>query len=130
MKTSELGTLEEPRCPEGTAVEFCEILDSNHSRKFCISRQNKSQMLRIVETLSKQRFKSILSPSQGLSPVISGCTPSTLIASSSSTTLHGLSMERHRNLDPPICISQTTKCLQTALFELDTASSKIKNRFN
>ena len=85
METSELGTPEEPRCPEDTAVESCEISDSSRSKKFCISNENTFQM-QTVETLSKQRFKSTLSPSQGLSPVISGCTPSTLIASSNSTT--------------------------------------------
>ena len=34
MKTSKLGTLEEPRCPEGTAVASCETSDSSHSKSF------------------------------------------------------------------------------------------------
>ena len=44
METSELGTPEEPRCPEDTAVESCEISDSSHSKKFCISCENTFQM--------------------------------------------------------------------------------------
>ena len=42
METSELGTPEEPRCPEDTAVESCEISDSSHSKKFCSASATKT----------------------------------------------------------------------------------------